>query len=54
MKYKLNISVWVLLAIVLAILKLCGVLHWSWWLVISPLSMCALFQVKPFYLETLK
>ena len=34
-----------LLTIVFIVLKLCGVITWSWWWVLSPLWMSAIFWV---------
>jgi hypothetical protein len=33
---NISISMWHLLTIVFIVLKLCGVITWSWWLVLSP------------------
>lgn len=34
---KFEISLLMLLTIIFVVLKLCGVLTWAWWLVLSPL-----------------
>ena len=40
-----GVSFWGLLTIALIVLKLCGVIHWSWCLVLAPLWIPVLFAV---------
>lgn len=34
-----------LLQIAFIVLKLCGVIDWSWWMVLSPILLCCLLAV---------
>ena len=34
-----------LLQIAFIVLKLCGVIDWSWWMVLSPILLCCLVAV---------
>lgn len=60
METKVGIDIWTVLFIVFLILKLCGVITWSWWWVTAPiwipigLSLIAILLVALIFPEGFK
>lgn len=60
MESKVGIDIWTVLFIVFLILKLCGVITWSWWWVTAPiwipigLSLIAILLVALIFPEGFK
>lgn len=60
MESKVGIDIWTVLFIVFLVLKLCGVITWSWWWVTAPiwipigLSLIAILLVALIFPEGFK